>query len=174
MLIFHTAQYFCGDLECVLVESEALYELELKLTRKPMAAVGGEDVEDVEGVSGSLLEDCERGGHLCWVCQEAASLQCPQSGVKYLSQLLIRLHSGSETTCCLWGKIQLLLEANFLKAPLCLQAAPFSPALPPTWGCTSSSSSSRWTLLAGHSYSGPAQHIFYSFINISWPETKVK
>ena len=114
MLIFHTAQYFCGDLECVLVESEALYELELKLTRKPMAAMGGEDVEDVEGVSGSLLEDCERGGHLCWVCQEAASLQCPQSGGKYLSQLLIRLHSGSETTCCLWRKIQLLLEANFL------------------------------------------------------------
>ena len=113
-MIFHTAQYFCGDLECVLVESEALYELELKLTRKPMAAMGGEDVEDVEGVSGSLLEDCERGRDLCWVCQETAFLQCPQSGVKYLSQLLIRLHSGSETTCCLWRKIQLLLEANFL------------------------------------------------------------
>ena len=79
-----------------------------------MAAMGGEDVEDVEGVSGSLLEDCERGGHLCWVCQEAASLQCPQSGVKYVSKLLIRLNSGSETTCCLWRKIQLLLEANFL------------------------------------------------------------
>ena len=46
-----------------------------------MAAEGGEKVEEVEGGEVEKQEEGVSGSSkMCWICQEAASLQCPQSG----------------------------------------------------------------------------------------------